>query len=118
MEFSYRTAKFEDISVIASLWEEFIQEFMAKDPYFKGKVLFENFWKGVILILKGKNENDFVSLKGEAYIKNVIKSMFKKLNEEGITIVMVTHEPEIAEQTKRVITFKDGVIISDNITGS
>ena len=34
-------------------------------------------------------------------------------NNEGVTIVLVTHEPDIAEYAKRIITFKDGIIISD-----
>lgn len=42
-----------------------------------------------------------------------IMEMFKKLNNEGVTIIIVTHEHEIADQAKRVITFKDGEIIED-----
>ncbi len=42
-----------------------------------------------------------------------IMDIFKKLNQEGVTIVIVTHEPEIAHQTHRIITFRDGEIISD-----
>lgn len=42
-----------------------------------------------------------------------IMEMFKKLNNEGVTIVIVTHEHEIADQAKRIVTFKDGEIISD-----
>lgn len=41
--------------------------------------------------------------------------IFKKLNSEGTTIVMVTHEPDVAEHTKRIVTFKDGVVFSDVI---
>ena len=44
-----------------------------------------------------------------------IMELFQNLNEtEGITIVLVTHEPDIAEYAKRQIVFRDGLIISDN----
>ena len=42
-----------------------------------------------------------------------IMSIFQRLNREGVTIVMVTHEPDIANHTNRIVAFKDGVIISD-----
>ncbi len=42
-----------------------------------------------------------------------IMKIFKGLHEEGKTIVMVTHEKEIADYAGRVITMRDGVIISD-----
>ena len=45
---------------------------------------------------------------------NEIIDLFEQLNkEEGITIVMVTHEPKIAERTRRKIKVFDGEIISD-----
>lgn len=42
-----------------------------------------------------------------------ILEIFKGLNREGRTIVMVTHETDIARQAKRIVTVKDGKIISD-----
>lgn len=42
-----------------------------------------------------------------------IMNIFQGLNNEGVTIVMVTHEPDIAEFTKRKVVFRDGVIIDD-----
>ena len=46
-----------------------------------------------------------------------IISIFKDLNEnEGITVIMVTHEEEIADQAQRIISMKDGLITSDKKT--
>ncbi len=42
-----------------------------------------------------------------------IMKIFKELNEEGKTIVIITHDPSIASQTKRIIKIKDGKIIND-----
>jgi putative ABC transport system ATP-binding protein len=44
-----------------------------------------------------------------------IISIFQKLNQEGRTIVLITHEQDIAEHAKRIIKVSDGVIISDEI---
>lgn len=42
-----------------------------------------------------------------------IMDIFKGLNESGKTVVMVTHEPDIAEQTKRILVMRDGKLVSD-----
>lgn len=39
-----------------------------------------------------------------------VLEILKKLNEQGVTIVMVTHDPKVAEKTKKIIYIKDGVI--------
>jgi putative ABC transport system ATP-binding protein len=36
-----------------------------------------------------------------------------KLNEEGRTIVMVTHEPDVAQHTRRTVVLRDGTLLSD-----
>lgn len=46
---------------------------------------------------------------------NEIMGIFQQLNEEGATIIMVTHEPEIAMHTKRMIVCRDGEIIEDKL---
>jgi len=42
-----------------------------------------------------------------------IMAVFQALNRRGITVVLVTHEPDIAQYTKRIVTFRDGRIIGD-----
>ena len=42
-----------------------------------------------------------------------IMGLFQELNRQGKTIIMVTHEPELAVYTRRVITLRDGELVSD-----
>jgi putative ABC transport system ATP-binding protein len=44
-----------------------------------------------------------------------IMSLFQKLNEEGKTIVFVTHEPDIARFTSRQVIFRDGHVVSNEL---
>lgn len=48
---------------------------------------------------------------------NEIMDIFKDLNKQGHTIVMITHEPDIAQNAKRIIMIKDGKLISDKTNG-
>jgi putative ABC transport system ATP-binding protein len=42
-----------------------------------------------------------------------VMGIFQSLNEEGKTVVLITHEHDIAEYAKRVVAFRDGRIVSD-----
>jgi len=42
-----------------------------------------------------------------------IMALFQELNAHGITIILVTHEQDIAQFASRVVTFRDGVVLSD-----
>lgn len=42
-----------------------------------------------------------------------VMDLIQGINEEGRTILVVTHEPDIAQMTKRIVTLKDGLIIND-----
>lgn len=42
-----------------------------------------------------------------------ILKLFELLNKEGKTIIIVTHEDDVAHRTKRILLFKDGILIKD-----
>jgi putative ABC transport system ATP-binding protein len=42
-----------------------------------------------------------------------ILALFQKLNDEGLTVILVTHEPDIAQCAKRMIEMRDGLVLSD-----
>ena len=45
-----------------------------------------------------------------------VMDLLKNINDEGMTVFVITHEEEVAEQTKRIVRLKDGVITSDELT--
>jgi len=45
-----------------------------------------------------------------------VLEIFGELNNSGITVVMVTHEPEVARQTNRIVWFRDGKVIHSHLT--
>jgi putative ABC transport system ATP-binding protein len=47
-----------------------------------------------------------------------VLDIFSELNASGITVVMVTHEPEVARQTQRIVWFRDGQVVHSNMTPS
>lgn len=47
---------------------------------------------------------------------NEIINIFRELNNQGKTVIMITHEHDIAQFGKRIVTFRDGLIISDEKT--
>jgi putative ABC transport system ATP-binding protein len=44
-----------------------------------------------------------------------VLSIFGELNDSGMTVVMVTHEPDVAKRTRRIIWFKDGEVVNDHL---
>jgi len=47
-----------------------------------------------------------------------VMELLKEINREGMTVFVITHEEEIAEETDRIVRLKDGVIISDELTNN
>ena len=60
------------------------------------------------IILADEPTGNLDSVTGEE-----IMSLFHQLNDENVTLILVTHETEIAQQAKRIIQMKDGRIIKD-----
>lgn len=47
-----------------------------------------------------------------------VMELFCELHRQGMTVIVVTHDPSIAEYAERVVRFKDGVILSDETKGN
>lgn len=45
-----------------------------------------------------------------------VMDLLKDINNEGMTVFVITHEEEVAAQTKRIVRLKDGIIVSDELT--
>jgi len=45
-----------------------------------------------------------------------VLGIFAELNATGITVVMVTHEPDVARRTRRIVWFRDGEVVNANLT--
>ncbi len=52
----------------------------------------------------------------DSHTSEEIMALFGELNREGITIVLVTHEPDIAAHARRQVRFLDGQLVSDHTT--
>ena len=52
----------------------------------------------------------------DSHTSEEIMRLFGELNAEGITIVLVTHEPDIAAHAKRQVRFLDGELVGDHLT--
>ncbi len=61
-----------------------------------------------MIIMGDEPTGNLASKQGEE-----IMQVFQELNDQGITVVMVTHEPDIAAHAKRVIRFRDGKVVGD-----
>ncbi|MEA5581314.1 ABC transporter ATP-binding protein [Nodularia harveyana UHCC-0300] len=52
----------------------------------------------------------------DSHTTQEVLDIFTELNTSGITVVMVTHESEVARQTKRIVWFRDGEVIHSDLT--
>ena len=52
----------------------------------------------------------------DSHTTKEVLDIFGELHDSGITVVMVTHEPEVAKLTQRIVWFKDGQIVHSHLT--
>lgn len=61
------------------------------------------------LILADEPTGNLSSRQGEEILQ-----IFQELNDSGITVIMVTHEPDVGHHAKRIIYVRDGIVTSDD----
>jgi putative ABC transport system ATP-binding protein len=52
----------------------------------------------------------------DSHTTQEVLGIFGELNASGITVIMVTHEPNVARQTRRIVWFRDGEVLHDQLT--
>jgi putative ABC transport system ATP-binding protein len=52
----------------------------------------------------------------DSHTTQEVMNIFAELNDSGITVVMVTHEPEVARLTNRVVWFRDGSVVHSHLS--
>jgi putative ABC transport system ATP-binding protein len=52
----------------------------------------------------------------DSHTTQEVLDLFNELNSSGITVVIVTHESEVARQTKRIVWFRDGEVVHSHLT--
>ena len=47
-----------------------------------------------------------------------VMAIFQRLNDDGKTVVLITHEQDIAEHAKRIVVFRDGHVVDDQVVAT
>ena len=67
---------------------------------------------GVSELCHSMKEPIYITKNGYGDMVIMSMELFEELNNDGVTIVMITHEPEIADHAKRVMYIRDGMLHS------
>ena len=85
-----------------------------KDELYKYITGITNNKKQTLMIINGMPDHIHILIGTTPDIS--LSDLLRDINDEGMTVFVITHEEEVAEQTKRIVRLKDGVIISDELT--